>query len=72
MEEKRYFAVHMVNKDGEEQIEKVRAENVTAAHSKKLFCGSEWTWTGSEPWHNVEDSVVRIFRNMYKKKPDNE
>ena len=65
---KNYFAVHMKNrKTGERQIQKVVAEDVIRATSKRFYYGSEWIWTGSEPWHNVEGTVVMISKGFYKK-----
>lgn len=69
MEENLYtWAVHMENKKtGEKQIQKVKSDDASHATSKRFFYGSEWVWTGTEPWHNVSDSVVRISRNFYRK-----
>lgn len=64
----KYFAVHMKNnKTEEEQIQKVKSENVNGATSKRFFSGSEWSWTGSEPWHNVEGEVEIISGLFYRK-----
>lgn len=66
---KKVFAVHMKNdKTGEQRIKKVIADNVNNATCSDFYYGSEWTWTGSEPWHNVCNSVKHIGNGYYKKK----
>ncbi len=66
---KKEFAVHMKNdKTNEERIKKVEAENVNRATCKDFYYGSDWRWTGSEPWHNVCDKVKPIGNGYYKKK----
>lgn len=63
------FAVHMKNnKTGEERIKKVIADNVNNATCKDFYYGSDWKWTGSEPWHNVPDNVEHIGRGYYRRK----
>lgn len=63
------FVVHMKNnKTGEERIKKVIADNVNNATCKDFYYGSDWSWTGSEPWHNVSDNMEHIGRGYYKNK----
>lgn len=63
------FAVGMKNKyTGDVQYQKVKADDASHATSKRFFYGSEWEWIGTEPWHNMADSVVRISGNFYRKK----
>lgn len=63
------FAVHMANsKTGEKRIKKVIADNVCNATTKDFYYGSDWKWTGSEPWHNVSDNVEHIGKGCYRRK----
>lgn len=63
------FAVHMKNyKTSEERIKKVIADNVCNATTKDFYYGSNWKWTGSEPWNNVSDNVKHIGNGYYRKK----
>lgn len=71
MSELREFAFHMKNdKTGEKRIKKVKALNSTEAHCKDVGYGKEWSWTGSEPWHNVSDKVKHIGNGYYKLKEE--
>lgn len=74
MEERLYtWAVHMENKKtGEKQIQKVKADDAINAHSKCFFYKSEWTWTGTEPWHNVENKVEHVSGPYYRNKEKGE
>ena len=65
------LAVHMKNnKTGEERIKKTNGENASPENwsCKDFHYGSEWTWTGTEPWKNVANSVEHIGRGYYKRK----
>lgn len=63
------FAVHMKNnKTGERRIKKVIADNVNNAICKDFYYGSDWIWTGSEPWHNISDNMEHIGGGYYKEK----
>lgn len=65
------LAVHMKNdKTGEERIKKTTGENASMGNwsCKDFFYGSEWTWTGTEPWKNVADNVEHIGRGYYRLK----
>ena len=67
--ELRDFAFHMKsNKTGEKRIKKVKAVDVTHAFCSDVGYGKEWTWTGSEPWHNVADQVEHIGRGYYRRR----
>lgn len=64
------LAVHMKNdKTGEERIKKVIGENASMENwtCKELHYGSDWSWTGTEPWGNVKDNVKHIGRGYYAK-----
>lgn len=66
---KKEFAVHMKNdKTNEKRIKKVVADNVNNATCEDFYYGSDWTWIGSEPWHNVCESVEYIGKGYYRKK----
>ena len=66
---KKEFAVHMKNdKTNEKRIKKAIADNVNNATCKDFYYGSDWKWTGSEPWHNVCNSVEHIGNGYYRKK----
>lgn len=57
----RCFAVHMRNRKTEKsRVQKINAENVDEA-TLKSNCGygTDWEWTGSSPWHNVEDRAMK-------------
>lgn len=65
------LAVHMKNnKTGEERIKKVIGENASMENwsCKDFHYGSDWVWTGTEPFKNVADDVEHIGRGYYKKK----
>lgn len=64
------LAVHMKNiKTNEERIKKVNGVD-SSNHEpvKDFYYGSEWVWTGTEPFRNVADKVKHIGRGYYKKK----
>ena len=63
------LAVHMKNrKTGKKRIWKTNGENASHWVCKDFFYKSEWEWTGTEPWENVADSVVRVGRGYYRKR----
>ena len=65
------LAVHMKNdKTGEERIKKVIGENASMENwtCKDFHYGSDWSWTGTEPFKNVASNVEHIGRGYYKKK----
>jgi len=65
------LAVHMKNnKTGEERIKKTTGKNASMKnwHCKDFYYGSEWSWTGTESWKNVADTVEHIGRGYYRKK----
>ena len=65
------LAVHMKNnKTGKERIKKVIGENASMGNwtCKDFHYGSNWSWTGTEPFKNVVDNVEHIGRGYYKKK----
>lgn len=54
------LAVHMKNnKTGEERIKKVIGENASMENwtCNDFHYGSDWSWTGTEPFKNVADDV---------------
>ena len=64
------LAVHMKNHStGEVRIKKVVGINASMENwrCKDFYYGSAWTWTGTEPWKNVADSVEHIGRGYYRK-----
>lgn len=65
------LAIHMKNKKtGEERIKKTNGKDASPENwsCKDFYCGSDWTWTGTESWKNVSDSVEHIGRGYYKKR----
>ena len=65
------LAVHMKNrKTGEERIKKVNGKNASVQnwHCKDFHYESDWVWTGTEPFHNVIDSVEHTGRGYYRRK----
>ena len=53
------FAIHLKNKNTrKERVYKSEAERIEDAHCPLLFYGSEWVWTGTEPFVNIEDKVM--------------
>lgn len=65
------LAVHMKNeKTGEERVKKTVGENASMRNwnCKDFYYGSEWTWTGTEPWQNIADTAEHIGRGYYKRK----
>lgn len=62
------LAVHMKNiKTNEKRIKKVNGVDASNhAPVKDFYYGSEWTWTGTEPFRNVADKVKHIGRGYYK------
>ncbi len=65
------LAVHMKNrKTGEERVKKVIGQNASAGNWEcdDFYHGSDWVWTGTEPFHNVADSVKHIGRGYYRQK----
>lgn len=67
------LAVHMVNnKTGEKKIKKIQGESASLGEweCKDFYYGSEWSWTGTEPWKNVADSIENISRGYYKRKDE--
>lgn len=68
----REFAFHMKNsKTNEKRIKKVKATDSTKAHCRDVKYGTDWFWTGTEPFKNIEDKVYHIGRGYYKFKEDN-
>lgn len=66
------FAFHMKNrKTNEIRIKKVKALNSTDAHCKDVGYKSDWYWTGTEPFRNIEGKVYHIGRGYYKFKEGN-
>ena len=64
------LAVHMKNKvTNEERIKKVRGVN-SSNHDpvKDFYYGSDWVWTGTEPFKNVADDIEHIGRGYYREK----
>lgn len=60
------FAIHMRNKKtNEKRIKKVNVEDPTYASCDLLHYGSDWVWTGTEPWHNVDGKVKHIGKGYY-------
>lgn len=58
------LAVHMKNeKTGEERIKKTVGENASLEnwHCKDFHYGSERTWTGTDPWKNVNNKKPMII-----------
>lgn len=64
------LAVHMKNrKTGEKRIKKVKGENASNHEPvKDFYYGSDWVWTGTEPFKNIADDVEHISRGYYRKK----
>lgn len=65
------LAVHMKNdKTGEKRIKKVigQSDSMGDWSCKDFHYGSDWRWTGTEPFKNVADDAVHIGRGYYKKK----
>ena len=65
------LAAHMKNdKTGEERIKKVIGENASMENwtCKDFHYGSDWSWTGTEPFKNIASNVKHIGRGYYKKK----
>lgn len=63
------LAVHMKNKKtGEERIKKVEGKDASLGNwtCKDFHYGSDWSWTGTGPWHNVKDKVTHIGRGYYQ------
>lgn len=63
------LAVHMENiKTGEKRIKKVVAKSSSMDdwHCKEFYYGSDWRWTGTESFKNVEGNVKHIGRGYYK------
>lgn len=64
------LAIHMKNnKTGEERIKKANGKDASPENwsCKDFYYGSDWTWTGTETWNNVSDSVEHIGRGYYKR-----
>lgn len=64
------LAVHMKNrKTGDERIKKVVGKSASMGDwtCKDFFYGSEWCWTGTEPFKNVAENVRNIGHGYYKK-----
>ena len=64
------LAVHMKNeKTGEQRIKKVIGKDASLENweCKDFYYGSEWRWTGTEPFVNIADKVKHIGRGYYKK-----
>lgn len=63
------LAVHMKNiKTGEKRIKKVNGMNASNHEPvKDFYYGSDWIWTGTEPFKNVSDNVKHVGRGYYKK-----
>lgn len=64
------LAVHMKNdRTGEVRIKKTKGKNASPQNwsCKDFYYGSEWSWTGTEPWKNVADAVEHIGRGYYRK-----
>ena len=38
---------------------------------KDFHYGSDWSWTGTEPFKNLADNVKHIGRGRYKKRENN-
>ena len=62
------LAVHMKNnKTGEKRIKKVNGVDASDHKPvKDFYYGSEWIWTGTEPFKNVADKVEHIGKGYYK------
>ena len=62
------LAVHMKNnKTGEKRIKKVNGVDASDHKPvKDFYYGSEWKWTGTEPFKNVADKVEHIGKGYYK------
>lgn len=62
------LAVHMKNsKTNEKRIKKVNGVDASDHEPvKDFYYGSEWIWTGTEPFCNVADKVKHIGRGYYK------
>ena len=64
------LAVHMRNKKtGEKRIKKIRGADTSIEkwECKDFHHGSDWIWTGTEPFHNVAGEVVHMGRGYYKR-----
>lgn len=54
-----YYAIHLKNKNtGKERVYKCEAERIEEAYCPDLHYGSEWIWTGTEAFSNIEDKVM--------------
>ena len=65
------LAVHMKNNQtGQERIKKVIGKNASMENwsCHDFYHGSPWSWTGTEPFSNIADTVVHIGRGYYRKK----
>lgn len=64
------LAIHMENRHtGEKRIRKIIGKNASE-HEKvnDFYYGSNWIWTGTEPFSNVSDKIKHIGRGYYKMK----
>lgn len=64
------LAVHMKNrKTNEKRIKKVKGIN-SSNHEpvRDFFYGSDWEWTGTEPFINVAEEVEHIGSSYYRNK----
>lgn len=62
------LAVHMENnKTGDKRIKKVNGVDASDHKLvKDFYYGSDWIWTGTEPFKNVADKVKHIGKGYYK------